>query len=168
MHDFSPANLLRNYERLVREAWEEGTLEQLYDGLSTIVKRLVPQGSQALRIAVATGVVYGALALVQVAHARFFSPESWDRSKVMKLVKERGGDALIMMPHRYRNDREVILAALDDDGSALELASEELRGDRQVVLFAVPREGGGVRLNSLPRLCVGTVRSFLLRLKRMA
>ena len=40
-----------------------------------------------------------------------------------------------------RDDREVVMSAVSQDGWALEFASDELRADRDIVLAAVKHEG---------------------------
>ena len=51
-------------------------------------------------------------------------------------------DAIQGAATEVRADREVVLAAVAQNGPALEYASEEVRGDRVVVLAA---EAGGAR-----------------------
>lgn len=43
------------------------------------------------------------------------------------------------------NDREYVLAQVQQDGRALECASEELRSDREIVLTAVQQNGSALR-----------------------
>ena len=45
------------------------------------------------------------------------------------------------MPASARADREIVLAAVAQNGCALMFASEALRGDRDVVLVAVAENG---------------------------
>jgi hypothetical protein len=40
-----------------------------------------------------------------------------------------------------RSDREIVLAAVRQDGSALEYAAEALRSDQEIVLAAVRQDG---------------------------
>jgi hypothetical protein len=141
MRDFSLGTLARNYVDLVRESFEQGSWEKMKNGLSIIFARFIPEGGQALRIVVVTGVVYGSMALFDILNARF-SSDGMDRDKMLESVRENGGDALVLLPKKYRGDREVVLTALEDDGSALELASDALRSDRMVVSYAVTRSGG--------------------------
>jgi hypothetical protein len=45
-------------------------------------------------------------------------------------------------------DREIVLAAVQEDGCALKFASPDLRGDRGVVLAAVKQNGDALRCAS--------------------
>ena len=49
--------------------------------------------------------------------------------------------ALQFASGELREDREVVMAAVVQNGYALEYASEELRGDREVVMAAVAQTG---------------------------
>ena len=51
-------------------------------------------------------------------------------------------------PSHIRNDRKVVLIAVDRVGEALGDASEELRGDKEVVMAAVQRDGAALRFAS--------------------
>ena len=51
--------------------------------------------------------------------------------------RRRLGPALRYASGELRNDREVVLAAVEQRGLALSFASEELKNDREVVLAAV-------------------------------
>ena len=46
---------------------------------------------------------------------------------------------------KLRGDREIVLAAVAQDGCALHHAAAELRGDREVVLAAVAQNGNALR-----------------------
>ena len=63
-----------------------------------------------------------------------------DREVVLQVVKQDGG-ALRYASEELKNDREVVLAAVKQNGWALMYASEELKNDREVVLDVVKRAG---------------------------
>eukprot|EP01051_Picozoa_sp_SAG22_P020497 SAG22_NODE_4161_length_1362_cov_19.376880_3_plen_253_part_01 len=63
-----------------------------------------------------------------------------DREVVLAAVAQDGG-ALVYAAEGLRGDREVVLAAVAQDGGALGHAAEGLRGDREVVLAAVAQYG---------------------------
>ena len=64
------------------------------------------------------------------------SPElQADREVVLAAVRQNGW-VLCYASTELRADREVVLAAVQQDGRALEFASPELRADREVVLAA--------------------------------
>ena len=46
-----------------------------------------------------------------------------------------------LLQRELRGDRDVVLAAVQQDGDALEYASAELQADREVVLAAVQQDG---------------------------
>ena len=48
------------------------------------------------------------------------------------------------MSEKLRGDREVVLAAVKQNGNALKHAPEEWRGDREVVLAAVKQNGNAL------------------------
>ena len=58
-----------------------------------------------------------------------------DREIVLAAVKQNGS-VLNSVSEELRNDREIVLAAVSQDGNALEYASEKLRNDREIVLAA--------------------------------
>merc|ERR1719313_3044121 len=62
-----------------------------------------------------------------------------DRPTILAAAKANGNALAHAGP--FRDDKEVVLAALGRSGSALQYASEELRGDREVVLGAVSAYG---------------------------
>ena len=41
------------------------------------------------------------------------------------------------VPKKLQNDRDIVLAAVEQDGAALEYASEKLKADKDIVLTAV-------------------------------
>ena len=47
-----------------------------------------------------------------------------------------------------QNDKEVVLAAVQQNGLALEFASDKLKADRKVVLAAVQQNGNALKLAS--------------------
>eukprot|EP00971_Amphidinium_carterae_P241709 4799306-Amphidinium_carterae.1 len=72
--------------------------------------------------------------------------EVWrnDRGVVLTAV-QRDGRALQFAAEALRADREIVLAAVQNHGSALEYATEALRADREVVLRAVQRDGWALK-----------------------
>mmetsp|Transcript_20219 Transcript_20219/g.35464 ORF Transcript_20219/g.35464 Transcript_20219/m.35464 type:complete len:89 (-) Transcript_20219:104-370(-) len=67
-----------------------------------------------------------------------------DREIVLAAVKQNG-KVLVFAPEELRKDREVVLAAVRQNGKALVFAHESLKGDKEVVMEAVA-EGGHVAL----------------------
>ena len=63
-----------------------------------------------------------------------------DREVVLAAVQQHG-NALMYASAELKKDREVVLAAVQQDGRALKHASAELRHDREVVLAAVQQHG---------------------------
>ena len=63
-----------------------------------------------------------------------------DREVVMAAVKQNGR-ALARASLELRGFRAVVLEAVKQDGTALKYVSDELRGDREVVLKAVKQSG---------------------------
>ena len=41
------------------------------------------------------------------------------------------------LPKKFRGDKDIVLAAIEEDGTALEHASDKLKGDKDIVLKAV-------------------------------
>eukprot|EP00971_Amphidinium_carterae_P064306 1273511-Amphidinium_carterae.1 len=60
----------------------------------------------------------------------FLAAVKWNR-----ILKRRS------VPQRYTADREIVLAAVQQNGSALEYAAEECKTDRKIVLAAVTQNG---------------------------
>ena len=58
-----------------------------------------------------------------------------DREIVLEAVKN-DGSALKYASENLKEDREIVLEAVKNDGSALEYASENLKEDREIVLEA--------------------------------
>ena len=78
-----------------------------------------------------------------------WSRELWDdRDCVLAAVRVNYGRALAKADTRFRADREVVLAAVQQDGCTLEYASEDLRADRDVVLAAVRQRGFALKYAS--------------------
>lgn len=72
-----------------------------------------------------------------------------DRDVVLAAVNTRHrAAALQFASEELRDDRAVVLTAVEDYGSALEYASEMLRADREVVLAAVENHGSGLKYAS--------------------
>eukprot|EP00971_Amphidinium_carterae_P043513 856206-Amphidinium_carterae.1 len=63
------------------------------------------------------------------------SSESRERERQLANVQRHGH--LGRVPERYRADREIVLAAVQQDGYALRYAAEELLADHQILLVAV-------------------------------
>ena len=61
--------------------------------------------------------------------------------------------ALQHASEELRNDREVVLAAVKQNGKALELASEELRNDMAVVVEAVQQRPASFNYATSPTQC---------------
>jgi len=58
------------------------------------------------------------------------------------------GNALQFASAELQGDREVVLAAVAENGFSLAYVSTEMRGDREVVLAAVARNGGALQYAS--------------------
>ena len=71
-----------------------------------------------------------------------------DKEVVLAAVQQ-DGLALQFASEDLRADREVVLAAVQQHGLALQYASAELRADREVVLAAVQQNGEALRLAPL-------------------
>ena len=63
-----------------------------------------------------------------------------DKEIVLEAVKENGR-ALQYASKLLRNDKEVVLEAVKQDGRPLEYASNELKNDKEIVLKAVKQNG---------------------------
>jgi hypothetical protein len=68
------------------------------------------------------------------------------------------GGALEHASAQLKNDKEVVLAAVEENGDALEYASEELQNDKEVVLMAVAQDGDALEYSSIAR---GEFQSFV-------
>ena len=62
---------------------------------------------------------------------------------------ENIGNLLKFASEEFREDREIVMAAVMQNGLSLEYASEELREDREIVMAAVTQNG--LALNYVPR-----------------
>jgi histidinol phosphatase-like PHP family hydrolase len=51
-------------------------------------------------------------------------------------------------PSKLKNDKEIVLAAVHQDGSSLEYASDELKNNKEVVFAAVTNDGWALRYAS--------------------
>lgn len=83
------------------------------------------------------------LAKVQDDWMKLSSAPRWateDREIVLAAVQQHGG-ALNLVAEKLLADREIILAAVAQDGHALMYASQELVADREVALAAVQQNG---------------------------
>eukprot|EP00929_Paragymnodinium_shiwhaense_P067321 TRINITY_DN33898_c0_g1_i1.p1 TRINITY_DN33898_c0_g1~~TRINITY_DN33898_c0_g1_i1.p1 ORF type:complete len:585 (-),score=182.07 TRINITY_DN33898_c0_g1_i1:220-1974(-) len=71
---------------------------------------------------------------------RRFEEEQARRAEIFELV---GGSwtALRDQEEKYRDDKDIVLQAVQHDGGALQFASERLRGDRDIVYQAVCQSG---------------------------
>ena len=56
--------------------------------------------------------------------------------------------ALYYVSEDLRNDRELVIAAVEQNGDALEYASEDLRNGRELVMKAVEQYGDALRYAS--------------------
>lgn len=66
-----------------------------------------------------------------------------DRELILAAV-EQNGEALAHVPEACKADKEIVLAAVCESGFALGYASPELRADREVVLAAVELDGSAL------------------------
>eukprot|EP00971_Amphidinium_carterae_P256974 5101624-Amphidinium_carterae.1 len=67
--------------------------------------------------------------------------DSAEREQHLREVRTNGIFALRDVPERYRADREIVLAAVQENGVALKFAAEECKADRAIVLAAVRQNG---------------------------
>ena len=65
---------------------------------------------------------------------------------VMAVVKHDG--LLLRYACEYRSDRDIVIAAVSNNGSAFRFADEVLRGDLDVVMTAIKQGGGALRYAS--------------------
>ena len=63
-----------------------------------------------------------------------------DKDVVLNAV-EKNGVCLQFASDNLKNDREIVLIAVQNDGQALEYASDNLKNDREIVLIAVQDKG---------------------------
>jgi len=68
-----------------------------------------------------------------------------DREFVLALAAKHGPRALQYADERLKGDREVVLAAINQNGSTLEYANPKFKRDRDVVLAAVRRCGSALK-----------------------
>lgn len=60
------------------------------------------------------------------------------KEEAIKLLKHNAF-ALEILDAKFKNDREIVMAAVNNDGYALEYASDELKNDREIVLAALAK-----------------------------
>jgi len=72
----------------------------------------------------------------EVTTANTSSAEEIDKEVVLAAVKENGY-ALLYASEGMKNDKEVVLAAVKQNGNALQYASEGMKNVKEVVLAAV-------------------------------
>lgn len=74
-----------------------------------------------------------------------------DREIVLAAVQE-DGRALEFVDERFKDDREIVLAAVQQNGWALEYASERLRDDDDIVRAAAEQNSDSTWYYASPRL----------------
>jgi len=82
-----------------------------------------------------------------VASARCSQELRADREVVLAAVKQ-DGEALRYASEELRADREVVMPVVQRTGEALQYASQKLKADREVVLAAVQRDSRALRYAS--------------------
>jgi len=82
--------------------------------------------------------------------ARKATPEATQVERKVASASERKSRLanLIYSSGEMRKDREVVLAAVEQDGLTLKRAAEELKGDREIVQLAVQDKGGALEFAS--------------------
>ena len=60
------------------------------------------------------------------------------KEEAIKLLKHNAF-ALEILDAKFKNDREIVMAAVNNDGYALEFASDELKNDKEIVLTALTK-----------------------------
>jgi len=71
-----------------------------------------------------------------------FLEGTWMRKAVLLAVKSNG---LLLCGSDYIDDKEVVIAAVKNNGYALEFASSFLREDKEVVMAAVRNDGSAIQ-----------------------
>ena len=71
-----------------------------------------------------------------------------ERAALLKAIEEDGPDVLAEADDSLKADREVVLAAVKQNGGALRGAAKALQGDREIVLAAVMQDGDALELAS--------------------
>lgn len=74
-----------------------------------------------------------------------FDNVDWNNKGQVFRLMGHNGDNLGYASEKWRNDKEVVLLAVNQDGLALQYASEELRHDKEVCLAALEQEGESLR-----------------------
>lgn len=74
-----------------------------------------------------------------------FLESTWMRGEVLLDVKSNG---LELAGSDYTNDKEVVMAAVKNNGQALEFASSFMQEDKEVVLAAVRNDGSAIQFAS--------------------
>lgn len=75
---------------------------------------------------------------------RFVSPELYtDREIITKAVSKWGRD-LEYAPDHFKDDYEIVMTAVMNDGYSLEYASPRLKADREIVEKAIEENGGAI------------------------
>ena len=69
------------------------------------------------------------------------------KEEAIKLLKHNAF-ALEILDAKFKNDREIVMAAVNNDGYALEYASDELKNDREIVLASVNKDGDALEFAS--------------------
>ena len=70
-----------------------------------------------------------------------------DKDAILSLINEHGSDYRYMLKHlpeEYRNDKDIVLAAVEKYPYAFKYASKELRNDKNFVLAVLGKEGNAV------------------------
>ena len=83
----------------------------------------------------------------QEAKRREEAAAKGEREMVLAAVKQNG-HALRNAPAELKGEREIVLAAVKQNGNALQYASAELKGDREIVLAALEQNGGALQYAS--------------------
>uniref|UniRef100_A0A7S3Q607 DUF4116 domain-containing protein n=2 Tax=Chaetoceros debilis TaxID=122233 RepID=A0A7S3Q607_9STRA len=70
----------------------------------------------------------------------------WSDEKKEIIRKLSIGEKILYdLPKKLKADKDVVMAAVTQDGGALEYATEKLKGDREVVLAAVTQNGRALK-----------------------
>jgi hypothetical protein len=64
-----------------------------------------------------------------------------NKAEALKIVME-DGEKLKVLPEEFKKDRDVVLAAVKNNGWALFYANKNLKKDKFIVLAAIKNEGG--------------------------
>ena len=81
--------------------------------------------------------VWSLIILVEVTLGETKSPELKNNREIVLAAVNNFGSALRYAPEQFQNDREIVLAAVNNNGLALRRVLPELRRDYEIILAAI-------------------------------